>query len=60
VQTEARLGGNILPLAQLKRAPVLGKNFVRWENHLANEVLGFWLVSISIDKLVIRRNYPVH
>jgi hypothetical protein len=36
------------------------ENFVRIKLQPTDGVVGLWLVSISIGKLVIRRDYPVH
>ena len=60
VRTETHLNGSFLSGAPLKRAPGRMRNFVRCKKiQPTNEVVGFWLVSISIGKLVIRRDYPV-
>lgn len=60
VRTETRLNGSVLSVGPLKRALGRMRNFVRCKKiQPTNEVVGFWLVSISIGKLVIRRDYPV-
>lgn len=60
VRTCTHLNGSNLSEAPLKRTPGRMRNFMRCkELQPTNEVVGFWLVSISIGKLVIRREYPL-
>ena len=60
VRTCTHLNGSNLSEAPLKRTPGRMRNFMRCkELQPTNEVVGFWLVSISIGKLVKRREYPL-